>query len=234
MRWISGSLVAMAVLLGAQSAFAVSLDTRYRVLDAYGNKAPPAYFLRIDDLFPGTEHVTFGADDILLDVFVDGTARMFGTTSIVEVDGGPPGAFASTWDLDVRFTAATGSNPDFQYFHLDKYAVTRELQNQADANNFILLREYPTDGSKPFRIGIGAIPDHKCNGPGPCLSATGWLGWGHFNDGGVITQHEGDTADFLMELKPLENPVPEPSAAMLLGVGALVVGRSLRRQRLRG
>ncbi len=58
-------------------------------------------------------------------------------------------------------------------------------------------------------------------GSAPCLSATGWLGWEH-----GIYAYSGDTSDLLMEVQP----IPEPSAAVLFGVGALIVGGALRRK----
>ena len=220
-----GLLWTVIFSLAAHSALATALDTRYTVTGVNGSEAPPQYILRLDGFFGGDE-VTFGADSVFLDVFTDGSAHLFGTVSVVEVDDMPPGGLASTWDLDVIFDPGTGPNPAFQYFHLNDTAVDKELVNQADASDFARLSENPPDGTKPFQLGIGAIPDSKCISPAPCLSATGWLRWQHFNGQNIVSEWNDDTADFLMEVQP----IPEPSTAVLFAAGIVGLAHSGRRR----
>ena len=82
----------------------------------------------------GTDEVTFGGDQVFFDVFTDGTARLHGQVSVVEVGGAPPGTHASSWALDVAFDGTAGPNPAWDYYHL--VAMGQELVNLDDATDF--------------------------------------------------------------------------------------------------
>ncbi len=174
----------------------------------------------------GGDEVTFGADEVFFDVFTDGTALLHGPIHVAEVDDGPPGVQVSDWMMNVHFERIPDSDSELEFFHL--VPMGRELVHVANSSDFANLFERPADGSKPFRIGVGALPDGKCVSEAPCFSATGWLAWDH----GEIS-FSGDTADFLMELELQLQPVPEPGSAFLLGLGAGVVCVAAGRKRAR-
>ncbi len=204
------------LMLGARVADAAPFEVRYLASAVAGVEAPPAYLLRLDG-FLGSDEVTFADDEVFFDVFTDGTALLHGLIHVVEVDDGPPGAHASEWLMNVHFERTEGSPSTLEFFHL--VPMGRELVNVADADDFANLFERPANGSKPFRIGFGALPDSKCVTEAPCFSATGWLSWEH----GDLT-FSGDTADFLMELDLQLQPIPEPGSVLLLGLGMILLG----------
>ena len=85
--------------------------------------------------------------------------------------------------------------------------------------DFILL--FQRDAMKPFEFGVGVFPDHKCNGPAPCLGFTGWVTWEyHTTPGQLVREWDGGTADFIFQ------PVPEPHSIVSFLVFMLLRGGS--------
>jgi len=205
---------ALVPYLSVDSAEAQILETRYDATSIAGNQAPPNYGMRLDGFFTGNEAdaITFAFDSVFFDVFTNGTARLYGDVSVVEVNGSAPtGSEISSWDLDVAFNAGSGSNPSYQYFVIDPNAGT-EMVNQANANDIVDLWSYNGD----FQVGFSA------NGKNSNFGASGWVTFEHY-DGTTTYGSQGTqlvNSDFLMDL----TVVPEPVSSTLFLVGGATLG----------
>jgi len=203
----------LLLFISAYSADAQVLDTRYQATSIAGNQAPPDYGLRLDGFFTGDgKAVTFGFDNVLFDVFTDGSARLYGTVSVVEFNNsGGPGSYASTWNMDVHFNAGSGSNSSYQYFSFAPSAGT-ELINQADSGDYANLWQFMGD----FQVGVGA------NEKNSNFGAAGWVNYEHTNGATTIGSRytHVNSSDFLMDL----TVVPEPVSSTLFLVGAATLG----------
>lgn len=215
-RHILYGLFAGIFLLSFSVAYsdAAGLQTRYQATSIAGNQAPPNYGLRLDGFFDGNgkHEVTFAYDNVLFDVFTDGTARLYGTISVAEFNNtGGPGSYSSAWDMDVYFNAGSGSNQNYQYFSLDPNAET-ELINQADGTDYANLWQFMGD----FQVGIGA------NEKNTNFGAAGWVNYEHTTSAGTIGDRDNhvESSDFLMDL----TVVPEPVSSILFVAGAATLG----------
>jgi hypothetical protein len=208
--------------LAAAPAHAATITISYYATSIAGDQAPPDYGLRLDGFFTGdaNEEVTFAFDSVLFDVYDDGTARLHGTISVAEFDNtGGASPYASTWDLDVWFAAGSGGNPSYDYYVVDPTAGT-EMANQADpSNDYANLWTYA--GMQDFQVGVGA------NQKNSNFGAAGWVNFEHTTLSGTIGDRDVHWAasDFLMDL----TVVPEPTTALLMGLG-LIAMAGLRRR----
>jgi hypothetical protein len=204
-------------------ADAATIVASYYATSISGDMAPPDYGLRLDGFFTGdpNEEVTFAFDDVLFDVYDDGTARLYGEISVAEFNNsGGPGSYTSTWDLDVWFDPGSGSNPSYDYYVIDPNAGT-EMRDQADpGNDYANLWTWA--GMQDFQVGVGA---NEKNGN---FGAAGWVNYEHTTLSGTIGDRDVHWAasDFLMDL----TLVPEPTSFFLVGSGLL--GMAALRRRL--
>lgn len=212
-------LFVIPFLLIAGMADAQTLVTSYNATSIAGNQAPPDYGLRLDGFFTGnaSDEVTFSFDNVLFNVYDDGTARLFGTVSVAEFNNsGGPGAYSSTWTLDVAFQSDTGINPNYDYYIIDPSAGV-ELRNQADpTNDYAEFVSYPNADGAYFQVGAGA------NGKNSLFGASGWVNYAHTSPSGNYgsTSTHIVSSDFLMNL----TVVPEPISSTLFIVGGVVLG----------
>jgi hypothetical protein len=220
-------LFVIPFLLIAGMADAQTLVTSYNATSIAGNQAPPDYGLRLDGFFTGNvnDEVTFSFDNVLFNVYDDGTARLFGTVSVAEFNNsGGPGAYSSTWTLDVAFLSDTGINPSYDYYIIDPSAGV-ELRNQADpTNDYAEFVSYPNSDGAYFQVGVGA------NGKNSLFGASGWVNYAHTSPSGNYgsTSTHIVSSDFLMNL----TVVPEPVSSTLFIVGGAVLGvRRYRKKR---
>jgi len=225
-----GCVLALTLLLAAHAATAATLVNSWTATGVAGALSPPNYGLRLDGFFDNNvnHEVTFAFDNVTFNEFDDGSARLFGTISIAEYDNsGGPGAFASTWDLDVAFQQTTGSNASWRYYNL--ISNGRELENTGNSNDYANFFQF----MGPFQVGNGA------NGKNANFGAAGWVNYVHFLAGGGTTGSESThyySSDFLMDLTRKDIPViPEPATLSLigLGLGSLAAGRRFRRSAAR-
>lgn len=209
-RAVTGTLLTLATLCAPADARAAALDTRFFASDAKGDEFPPAYVLRMDGALGGTDVVTFHEHGLLLDLFDDGSARLFGELIL----GEGPDLIGSVWDLDVHWDSA-GATQAEQFFHL----ASGTLRSRAEPENDLFdLVHRGHDGV----LGVGVFPDRKCLTTGmqaPCMGFAAWLAWEHFVNGEVVHSwaSQGRTSDFIMEVLP----IPEPAAGLLLGAALL-------------
>lgn len=219
------ALVWAGMLGVATPAWAISFTGVYEAGNTNANAAPPTYILRLDGVFGGGI-ATFNAQDVTMEILADGSARLFGTVAVGR-PGAPDLAFGTPWDLDTTWSPA-GMSASEQFFQL----ASGVLRNQADPlNDFILLAHRGMDA----HVGTGIFPDRKCvstDGTAPCFGFAGWISYEHHligggNDGDLIRWHEGDVADFILELEPVA--VPEANLGVLV-LGAVVAGWSRRRR----
>jgi len=207
------------ILLFGTMANAQTLVTSYNATSIAGNQAPPDYGLRLDGFFTGNanDEVTFSFDNVLFNVYDDGTARLFGTISVAEFNNtGGPGAFSSVWTLDVAFNSTTGSNPSYDYYIINPSAGV-ELRNQADpTNDYAEFVSFPNGSGSYFQVGTGA------NEKNSNFGAAGWVNYAHTTPSGTIgsTSSHMVSSDFLMDL----TVVPEPVSSTLFVVGGALFG----------
>ena len=145
-------------------------------------------------------------------------------SGLVTVQDNGPGGSNPTYNLSIAFNRVTdvggiiNYNPNYRYYTIQ--STGRELVNTSDPQDYAAVGTFPTDGTMPFQVGVGA------NNIDGNLGAAGWLTWDHFYDG---TEYAGNTdetkGDMAMDLTPVAEPTTLALAFVAFGGVGLVVGR---------
>lgn len=219
------------------TAEAATLVSSMAASNIAGSQAPPNYGLRLDGFFDdnAAHEVTFGFDNVFFDVFDDGSARLHGFVDVLEWDPLTTGAYNARFAMNVDFQEITDSSgisnykPSWNYYELID-SPGHEMVNVANANDYVDLFMFPSDGRKPFRTGIGA------NGKNNEFGAAGWLNYVHTVNGHTTGDKYSHyySSDFLMNLEESDlppDPIPEPGTLALLGLGLLGGAKRLARKK---
>ena len=200
-----------------------------------GNQAPPAYGLRLDGLLTGdsSDVYTFDFDHSQSDMKLfwdeDANTIQISGQSWGGLDAGSVYEDARVFTIDFTYRNVMDQeshdrlqvNPaasDADHAALYNYGLSSGTITDTRTNTTYDLVDFAGNHGYTFRC----VDEHR----GAERSCYGWVN--HSNAPGGLNQHLY-ASDWLFTVDEVA-PVPEPSAALLFGLGCVVAGNTVRRR----